>query len=300
MLASSLALLLVSALFHASSQALIKGARDKRVFAWLMLGASGLPAPFFLPSLRGIAPEGWACLAASGLLEALYFSVLTKAYSLGDFSSVYPVARGSAPLFTLTWALLFLGERPTWAGLAGILLVAAGIYLVNLPSLAEWNRPLALFRGGAGPWALATGLVISAYTTVDKVGMRYVEPAAYLSIALGLGFVAMTPLVLALDGPKAVAAEFSARGRDGDAKPRPDLAACGRVLAASALGFAAYALVLAALKLNPASYVAPTREISVVIGAWIGVRFFGERGGAARVVAALLIAAGVAAIALAG
>jgi len=294
----SLALLLVSALFHAVSQALIKGSRDKRLFAWLMMGASALPVPFILPSLRGVPPAGWACLGASGLLEALYFSTLTKAYSLGDFSSVYPVARGSAPLFTLAWATVLLRERPSAAGLGGILLVTAGIYLVNLPSLSARDR-LAPFRAASGPWALATGVLISCYTTVDKLGMRHFPPLAYLSLVLGIAFLAMAPAVLSRpEGRAALAAEL---GWSGASKVRClDIRAAGRVLAAAAMGFVAYSLVLTALARSPASYVAAAREISVVIGAWIGVRFLGERGGALRVAAAALIVAGVVAIALTG
>jgi len=57
---------------------------------------------------------------------------------------------------------------------------------------------------------------------------------------------------------------------------------------------------LAALRLSPVSYVSPVRELSVVIGAWIGVRFMGEPGGRLRIVAAALVALGVIVIALGG
>jgi drug/metabolite transporter (DMT)-like permease len=70
--------------------------------------------------------------------------------------------------------------------------------------------------------------------------------------------------------------------------------------AVAILGSSAYALVLAALRLSPVSYVSPVRELSVVIGAWIGVRFMGESGGRLRISAALLVAAGIMIIALGG
>jgi uncharacterized membrane protein len=58
-------------------------------------------------------------------------------------------------------------------------------------------------------------------------------------------------------------------------------------------------LVLWVLRRNPVSYVAPVREVSVVFGAWLGVRFFGERGGAVRIVASAAIALGIFLIAVA-
>ena len=66
------------------------------------------------------------------------------------------------------------------------------------------------------------------------------------------------------------------------------------------LGSGAYALVLAALRLSPVSYVSPVRELSVVFGAWIGVRFMGEPGGRLRIFAAMMVALGVILIALGG
>ena len=50
----------------------------------------------------------------------------------------------------------------------------------------------------------------------------------------------------------------------------------------------------------PVSYVAPVREVSVVIGAWIGVRFMAERGGSLRIAASAFVAAGILLIALRG
>ena len=66
------------------------------------------------------------------------------------------------------------------------------------------------------------------------------------------------------------------------------------------LGTGAYLLALLALRLSPVGYVGAVREMSVVIGAWMGVRFLGERGGAVRIVASGLVAAGILLISVAG
>jgi drug/metabolite transporter (DMT)-like permease len=286
----SLTLLILAAGLHALSNALIKSSRDKLAFTWWMLTAwaiLGFPLIFFVGQLQ---PIGWLIILISGLIEAMYFITLTRAYALGDLSQVYPLARGSAPLFVLLWALIFLGERPTPIGVGGIFVVVIGLYLVNLPSLADWNRPLLGLRSPAARWALLTGLLISIYSAIDKVGMRYVDPLPYLYLFLVVTWIALSAQWLHSDRRSALRAEVQIDRR------RTLLLAALVAL----LGSGAYALVLAALRLSPVSYVSPVRELSVVIGAWIGVRFMGEQGGRLRVFAALLVAAGIMIIALGG
>jgi uncharacterized membrane protein len=286
----SLLLLVLAAALHALSNALIKLSRDKLAFTWWMLTASTIIG-FPLISLAGqIQPIGWLIILVSGLIEAAYFVTLTRAYSLGDLSQVYPIARGSAPLFVLLWALLLLGERPTPVGVTGILIVVSGLYLVNLTSLSDWKRPLLGFSSPAARWALLTGLLISVYSAVDKVGMRYVDPLPYLYLFLVVAWLALSVQWLNPNRRSALGAEWRA-------DPRKLL---WRASAVALLGSGAYALVLAALRLSPVSYVSPVRELSVVIGAWIGVRFMGEPGGRLRIFAALLVALGVIVIALGG
>src|SRR5512143_1646229 len=169
MTAVSLLLLVLAAVLHALSNALIKLSRDKLAFTWWTLTASaiiGFPLIFFVGQPP---PIGWFIILVSGLIEAVYFITLTRAYALGDLSQVYPLARGSAPLFVLLWAMLFLSERPTPIGVGGIFIVVSGLYLVNLPSLAAWNQPLLGLRSPAARWALTTGLLISIYSAIDKV-----------------------------------------------------------------------------------------------------------------------------------
>src|SRR6185312_16005741 len=128
MLATSLLLLLLAAVLHAITNVLIKNAKDKLAFGWWMLGFFCVPCIPVLFFLQKTTPAGWAFVIASGLLEAIYFFTLSRAYTLGDLSVVYPVARGSAPLFVLLWAAIFLHERPSHWGYAGIALVVAGLY----------------------------------------------------------------------------------------------------------------------------------------------------------------------------
>jgi len=286
MLWTTVLLLIAAAVLHATSHALIKSARDKLAFTWWMLGVSSVAGIPLLFSLHGVPAVAWLLVIASALAEAGYFLTLTRGYSQGDLSQVYPIARGSAPLFTLLWATALLGERPSSGGLAGIALVVVGLYVVGLPSLGEWKKPLAALKQGAARWALATGVLISAYTTVDKVGVRYFAPVVYLYLVLSIAWIALAPQWLRAGRRAALVAEVRARPV--------------RAAACSLLGFGAYTLVLMAMRSSPVSYVGSVREISVVIGAWIGIRVLGEKGGSHRVSGAALVATGILAIAVLG
>lgn len=287
MLLSSLLLLVLAAALHAITNTLMKKSRDKIAFSWWMLGGfcvAAFPALFFIPDVE---PFVWLIVLLSGLLEAIYFFTLTRAYTTGDLSLVYPIARGSAPLFLLLWAVFFLGERPTWIGLCGIVSVVAGLFLINLPSLRDWTQPLLAFRTPASRWALLTGVLISGYSAVDKVGVRYFHPFLYLYLILLVCWIFLSFQWLLPDRRAALMEE----PRNGRLTP---------IIVAAVLGAAGYLLVLGAMQLSPVSYVGPVREVSVVMGAWIGIRYLGERGGSLRIVASILVVVGIGLIAIFG
>jgi drug/metabolite transporter (DMT)-like permease len=291
---ASLLLLLVAAFLHAAANALLKQAHDKLAYTWWMLGVSSVLG---VPLLWAGLPRestGWGLVVISGLLEAIYFISLSRAYSLGDLSQVYPLARGSAPLFIVAWAALYLGERPSAAGLGGVLTIVLGLYLINLPSLAPWARPLSSANPPAQRWALLTGLLISAYATIDKLGVQHVAPAAYLVMILAVAWVALAPQWLSAARRQALLNEVWAPKQGQATWPRL------RIVLGALFGTTAYLLVLLALRLSPLSYIGAVREISVVIGAWIGVRFFAEPAGPVRLVASMLVFLGILLIAVAG
>jgi drug/metabolite transporter (DMT)-like permease len=291
---TSLLLLLVAAFLHAAANAFLKQGRDKLAYTWWMLCASSvLGLPLLLAGLPRDS-HGWILVIASGLLEAIYFVALSRAYSLGDLSQVYPLARGSAPLFIVAWAAIFLGERPSVLGVCGVLTIVLGLYLINLPSLAAWARPLSGTNPAAQRWAIVTGLLISAYATVDKVGVQHVAPAAYLVLILAVAWLALAGQWFNAFRRRALIDEI-ARTQDSPATWRRL-----RIVLGAVFGLCAYFLVLLALQLGPVGYIGAVREISVVVGAWIGIRFFGEPAGPVRLVASALVFLGILLIAVAG
>ncbi|MEN9935583.1 MAG: hypothetical protein RLZZ387_2162 [Chloroflexota bacterium] len=278
-------LLAAAAAIHASWNLLSKQAIDKQVFLWLVAVAAG---PLFLVpavlSYRPISPVGWGFVLVSGALQALYTLTLGRAYQQGDLSLVYPLARGSAILAVTLLGVLVLGETLAPLGALGIGLVVAGLYTVNLRGLDRDSLlgPLRGLREPAATTALITGMVIASYAAVDKVGVTHAPPFVYVYLGLVVCAVILAPVILRRHS--AVAAEW----RGGRL----------RILAVAAMNLGAYTLVLIAMQRSQVSYVASVREMSVVFAAVLGGVVLREPFGRQKVAGALLIFAGVAAIAL--
>jgi drug/metabolite transporter (DMT)-like permease len=213
-------------------------------------------------------------LLASVALHVAYTVLLLQTYRLGDFSQVYPIARGTSPLVVTVIAALFLAERPSPAQVVGILTICAG-----LGSLALRRRRLTRDERPAVAAAFATGLVIAAYTAVDGVGVRRSGNS-----------IAYVGWLVVLYGPPVPLLALVLRGRALLSEVRR--AAVPGVLA-GALSVLAYGLVLYAQTRAALAPIAALRETSIVIGAVIGALFFRERFGRARIVAAVLVVIGI-------
>lgn len=284
----NLALILGSAVIHVVAHVALRRARDRAAFVWWMLLWGGVlfaPILFIFP-LR-IPPAAWAIMALSAVFEALYFGLIAQAYRHGELSLVYPLARGTAPLFLLVWSGVLLAERPTPGGVGGVALIAGGLYLINLPRLAAWREPLRALGRPAPRLALLAGLCISLYTVIDRAGIRLVEPLLYTYLALLMTTALLTPDTLRVAGWAGLKAELrSSRWAS---------------VAAGFTTMAAYAIVLYAMRNGvPASYAGAVREISVVFGAIAGVTLLKESGSGMRVLGSAGVALGVAVIALLG
>lgn len=279
-------LLIVAAAMHATWNFLSKRSLDKQAFLWLSLAIIPAVSWPILFLYTPISPVGWGLILLSGLLEAAYFILLGSAYERGDLSLVYPLARGSAPLFVTLFAYIFLAERPSAGGIAGIVLIVAGIYTLHLKSSDREGLcgPFLSFRGRASQLALLTGLMIAGYSVVDKAGVSHVHPVLYLYFVFVVAAVLVTPYI-ALTRAEAVRLEWQVN--------RPT------ILAVAALSVGTYLLVLFALTTSKVSYVSPVREVSVLFGALLGTLVLKEPFARMKLVGSLLIFAGIVCIGLA-
>lgn len=282
-------LLTLAGLVHATWNLLAKRSADTQAFLWLALVVAMVlfAVPFVLLLRAPIPPIGWLCIAASGALEAVYYLLLGGAYRIGDLSVVYPLSRGSAPLFVLFFALAFLGEQVTAAGVVGVLLTVAGVYVLHLQTIDRRGllAPLVALRERASKLALLTGAVIAGYSVIDKVGVQYVAPEIYIYLIFGVSAVYLAPLMLTRKWP-AVRKEWQVNRAS--------------VVTAAVLFVASYLLVLFALRGAQVSYVAAVRGIGVVFAAALGTVLLREPFARMKLWGSLLIFAGIACIQFAG
>lgn len=286
MSALALTLVLAAAIIHASWNYWLKKSGGGLGFVWLFATTSAL---LYLPLAIAVAiqaefiPNGaqLGLVAASAVLHSAYYLLLDRGYRRGDLSLVYPLARATGPLLTVIAAIAFLGERPSPLGIAGALTVIGGAILLT-------GNPLRMMRAGNGHaagYALLTGAMIASYTLVDKQAVAaWLVPPLLLDWGANLGRAALlAPLAL----------------RDRDALRRTWRGQRGAVFIVAALCPLSYILVLSAMVFTPVSYVAPAREISILVAAFMGTRWLAEADGRRRLAAAGIMVAGVIALALA-
>jgi uncharacterized membrane protein len=255
------ALVVVSAVLHVAWNIRLKTAGDPLRAATIgMLAATVVIVPvgyvaWLATGQRALPMEGIVLGIVSGVIEAAYFILLSAAYRRGDLSVVYPIARGTAPLLAVAVGVLVLGERLGPAGSIGVIALLVGFLVLQQP----WQA----VRGHRGldpsiAFALATGVTIAAYSAVDRVGARLIDPlvyAAILWVTASVALVVWSRVVI-----------------------RDDLLEGGReAVRYAAIGgwltLGAYLLILWAFTVAPLSGVAPLREsASVFAAAWGSVR----------------------------
>jgi drug/metabolite transporter (DMT)-like permease len=282
----ALVLVLAAAVFHATWNLLAKrvGAGGA-VFVWLFGALSvAIYAPLAVVLILLQRPHlgvgQLVFMFGSGVLHLGYFVVLQRGYAVGDLSLVYPLARGTGPLLATVGAVIMLGERPGVVAASGIFLITLGVFLLT-------GERGSLRGPGLGPgvvYGLMTGGFIAAYTLWDK------HAVSALLIPPLLQSWATTVVTVALLTPLAV-------------RHRKETLSLWRAYKPEVLGIAllsplSYILVLTALVFTPVSYVAPTREISILIGVLMGTRLLAEGHAASRLLAAGAMVVGVVALAL--
>jgi drug/metabolite transporter (DMT)-like permease len=291
-------LALGSALVHASWNLLIKTSEDRAVAAWGQFGAA---AGVALVGLVVVGGPGWAAapyLAGSALVHLVYIESLVGAYTHGDFSLSYPLARGGGAVLAALGSTLLLDDRLPALGWVAIAVAAAG-----LVGLRGRGVPVAddVVLGDGVPvdagvsgaeraalgFALLTAVCIATYTIIDSAGSR----AGDSGVAFGLASVAASGTAVSLSN----LARPSRRARAGLLR-----SGWRRHLAGGVGTLVAYTMVLVAVREAPVGYVTMLRESSVVVGALFGWLVLKEGLGGRRLVASGVILAGLVLLVIAG
>ena len=283
---SALLLLLGSACLHVTWNLLLKQTREKYIANWW---AALLGSAVFLPFLffTGLpASQVWGLLLLSVVAETAYYITLSAAYRDADFSLVYPIARGTAPVMIALWAALFLKEQITPTGFLGLAIIVAGLLMLGS------SLVLAAVRLGRPPQWRGIGLAfllaffISIYSTIDGAAVKLTAALPYTILVFFLSPVLSAPLVFRIYGWQTLKEDL--------------VRAKFRLGAIGLLTVCAYLMVLSAYSIAKVSYSGAIREVSVILGALAGWLFLGERMGSLRVTGSLVMFIGILLIALSG
>jgi len=289
------ALIMAAAILHAMWNVFAKVSKDTIAFMWLATVFGTLGYGVWLAWLSGqtlfLATRTWPWFMLSAIAETGYFVTLVRGYSRGDLSLVYPLSRGSAPIFAAVLGAI-MGERLGWFGYAGIVLMVVGVYVASLPversrMRFELSRRMffAPFRDRAAFWALASGVFIAVYSISDKVAVTTTLPLTYnWWVFVGNTFFWM-PFVLQRTRLSTILGELRSSWRS--------------IIMTAVMMVGAYAAALAALALTSASYVVAGRGSSVVIAAIIGSSVLKESYGSTRITGGAIMVLGLVLIAFA-
>ncbi|MGB3243180.1 MAG: DMT family transporter [Sulfitobacter sp.] len=283
----ALYLALLAALLHAVFGALQKGRHDP----WLTRGAIDfayclMAAPFALFVVPWPEPHMWVIFAGAWLIHIVYKCLQAWAYTKGAYTVVYPVVRGTGPLFAVIGAYLIFNEvfsGVQWAGVGVLLTGIFGLAVYNLRKLETQRDTLNAALG----IAVLTGLFVALYTTYDAYGIRATQnPFTFLAWFFMIDGVVM---------PFIAARRWRAMANPPDLGPLMQRGFVGGIVA-----FLSFGSIMMATRLDKVGEAAVLRETSTVFAAVIGVIFLKETVGPRRAALMALIALGAVIVELGG
>jgi drug/metabolite transporter (DMT)-like permease len=270
MTTSVAALALLAAILHASWNAFLRTGADRLWTITVMSLAGMLMAAIWAACVPLPPAAAWPFIIASSALQVGYSLFLVAAYRQADLGQVYPIVRGTVPLWVTLSTFVLSGQHLAPLQLLGIALVGSGI-----GGLA-FGRGRA--RSSAIAWALATGVIIACYATLDAIGVRKAPPDGGYAAWVQLCFGAMMLLAFL-----ALRRNFTV-----DWQTRETW----KAVIGGLIALFSYGTVLMALALGPAGPVMALRETSVVFAALLGWLFLGESLSFGRLLACIVVATG--------
>ncbi len=272
-------LALSAAVIHAGWNFVAKRAEgDRYVVLWAQFFAGGvvaLPLMIGVQIFWGMPWQGYVWGSLSGCVHLPYTWLLAKAYTYGDFSVSYPIARGGGAALAAIGGVVLLGDHLSPLETLGIAVVVAGLML--------------LAYGATGPniaMALAVAVTIGTYTVIDAKGARATESLGYIFITFVATAITNTTFSLATGRGQEMSAMLRTNGR--------------RALITGVASLVTYGLVLVAVQHAPVGYVTALRESSVVLAALAGWKLLGEGDHRRRIVAAGVVFTGLLVLVLGG
>jgi len=278
---SAILLVLLSAAMHALRNFFNKKALDKQAFVWWYEVFGIL---FFTPLfLFTLLHEGTnihistTFILLSGFVHFIYWYFLSKALEKGDLSLIYPIMR-SSPALVLIFSITILGEDVSALGVTGILLVAIGVYTINMESLAlsELFRPFgSMTRDRAIQFAFLTLFSVACYTLVDKIAVSQMHPVIFTYIYPWISLSFFSGYIFKAK-PKDVLKKEWRRHK-------------GSILVCGVLSIFGYFLILVAFTIERMSYVTGFRQLSIVFAVLLGGHLLKEKNKRIRIASSIII-----------
>ena len=267
-------IILCAACTHATWNTLVKVGNDPLMTGAVLNIATTIIGIALIPIVGPPAEGTWPYLIGSVITHTGYFIFLLNGYRVGDLSHVYPLARGSGPIYAAVLTYFIAGEALTPTGIAAVAIICAAILSLTFIGgrLTGASKMPVLF-------GLGTGLFIGSYTLIDGLGVRVAGNP--------LNFIVW---VFVLHGFPIIVLAFWQRRTNLIASLEANWK---RGVLGGAFGFLGYGLVLWAMSSNPIALVSALRETSVIIATLIGTRYLGEPFGRPRIVAAVAVACGI-------
>ena len=250
--------IIAAAFLHAVWNYILKDSSDKAVCIIIIYLAS-LPFALFAMSLAGM--PGYNALPViilSAVLQTGYCILLFKGYEIGSLSSVYPIARGSAPIFIFFYSVIFFEMPNNLQITLGVIIICVGLFYYGLSTIQNvGSKPREVL------FALAVGLFIAGYSITDATGARLVGNA--FSFFGAMAIFNRLFLILYL--------YYSEKGILQRIRQEFNY----RFVLAGLFAFICYAVVLWAYTVLPIPIVATLRESSIVFATLLGVLALGEK-----------------------
>jgi len=183
--AAAIALVLVSALMHAVWNSKARGGDDRVSELTVAYGTGVL---ILTPWLIIDPPfEVMGLVLLSGIAHAGYLTFLSAAYRRGELATMYPLARGSAPLILGVVGIWALDQTPTVAVFAGSAVLALGLMAIGGVAWGDGQRHALVM-------ALITGCFIASYSVLDSLGVRDTGAVGFFAASSIVAVVIMVGL----------------------------------------------------------------------------------------------------------
>jgi drug/metabolite transporter (DMT)-like permease len=256
-------LILVAAVLHALWNFAAKKASGNLSVVWVGLAMATIaviPFLFILSPSQILVLEAWPFVLATGIIHAVYFFALAKAYEHGDISVVYPISRGSGIAGTAIIAYLLLQEKISLIGASGILFICLGTVFLGLNNT---HQKRGIF------FSLLVAAMIIAYSIVDKLGVGIIHPLGYIFGLVLLTTIILAPYLLIIKKHELLAAIKTMK--------RYSL-----IIGIGSGG--TYLIILFVFQMAPVGYVVAMREVAVALGALLGVLFLKEQSSTQKII----------------